>query len=163
MSDASRKPAYDRVRDVAAQDAKAASDAPDEQTAAAERAHDVERKKAKTAAVRAEEAEEKHVAALNRRISVLQTKLDLREDELRELLPRNAELEQARCNASLNGASSLGAVSIGGMLASISSLLSIPLGYVSGGFGAAMLIGGLILSWTTHRFGWPPKGRRLTH
>jgi chromosome segregation ATPase len=137
VSSAGEDDAYARLKNVASLDAQAAPDVPDEQTLAGELAHEAERKKAKTAALRAEEAEEKHVAALNRRIHVLQTKLDLREDELRELLPRNAELEQARSNATINGGLSLSAVSVGGMLASVSSLFPVPLGYISGGFGAA--------------------------
>jgi hypothetical protein len=147
----------DRVKSVAAHDAQTAPDAPDEQTLAGERAHDKARRKAKTAALRAEVAEEEHVAALNRRIDVLQKKLDLREDELQVLLPRNAELEQAYRNASINGGLSLTAISAGGVLTSISSLLPTPFSYISGSFGAAMLIGGLTVSWTTHRLGWPLK------
>ncbi len=157
MSEAKGSSHYDRVKSVAANEAEAAPDDPDKQTLAGEKAHDKARRKAKTAALRAEEAEAEHVAALNRRIGVLQTKLDLREDELHCLLPRNAELEQARSNAVINGGLSLTAVSLGGALASVSSLLPFPFGYISGGFGAAMLIAGLVASWTTHRFGWPAR------
>jgi hypothetical protein len=157
VSEASGNPAFDQVKNAAAHEAQAAPDDPDKQTLAGEKAHDTERKKAKSAAVRAEEAEESFVAALNRRISVLQKKLDLREEELRILLPRNAELEQARSNATINSGLSLTAISVGGILASISSMLPCPFSYISAGFGAAMLIAGLVVSWTTHRFGWPAK------
>ena len=158
MSAADGSPSFDRVKSVASHDASTTPDDPDEQTLAGEQAHLKEaQKKAKTAALRAEEAEEKHVSALNRRIDVLQNKLDLREEEVHELLPRNAELEQARRNATINSGLSLTAISIGGVLASISSLLPTPFSYISGSFGAAMLIGGLTVSWVTHRFGWPSK------
>jgi hypothetical protein len=160
VSEASGNPAYDRVKNVAAHEAKAVPDAADEQTLAGERAHQVEQRKAKTAALRAEEAEERHAAALDRRIDVLQKKLDLRENELRELLPRNAELEQAKRNADANSRLSLSAVSVGGLLASISSLLPVRWNYISGAFGAAMLISGLTLSCVTHRSGWPSKEDR---
>lgn len=159
MNEAGGSPSYEKVKSVAAHDADAVPDTPDEQTVKGEKAHDKAQRKAKTAAVRAEEAEAEHVAALNERIHVLQEKLNSREEELRELLPRNAELEQARSNATLNGGLSLTAVAVGGLLASISSLLPMPFNYISGSFGAAMLIWGLALSWTTHRFGWPPEKR----
>ena len=154
----------DRVKSVAEHDAKATPDDPDEQTLAGEQAHDKAGKKAKTAAVRAEEAEEKHVASLNRRIDVLQSKLDRREGDLHHLLPRTAELEQAARTSKVGAIVEAAGVGGGALLLSIASFTPPDEWhrFVCIGAGISASVFALSAKALLAAFGWPPKTTHRT-
>ena len=159
MSAADGKPNVERLRSVASHDADMASDDADEQTRAGEKAHKRAQKKAKTAGLRAEEAEEEHVASLKRRIDVLQRKLDDREGDLRRLLPRNAELEQAARTSKLATIVEVVGFGVGALLLGIAPFTPPCEWYryilIGAGVSATSLA---ILTKVLHTFcGWPPK------
>ncbi len=118
-------------------------------------------KQSRSAAYRAVVEHNQHLAALNSRINVLQSKLDQREEELHIALPRVAELEQAeRTSKIATAVKSLGAGS-GAVLLSLASFQSsgsLKFGLLGAGIAAATLA--VFTEILFALFGWPQKRPR---
>jgi len=78
-------------------------------------------KQAKSAAYRAVVEHNQHVLALNSRIDVLQAKLDKRENELHNVIPKVSELQQAKRTSRIGAAVETVGISGGATLLSIAS------------------------------------------
>lgn len=146
-----------RVARIAVSTARTTSDEPDPQTKAGEKRQKEEQRKARTAGIRADEAEAAHVDALNCRIEVLQEKLNDRESEARYLLPRVAELEQASRGITLACAYYTGMMVSGGGMISGAGYCTPPARDYLLAVGWLLLICGIAAHWIASAFGWPPK------
>ena len=101
-------------------------------------------KQAKSAAHRDAHERKQHLDSLNRRIEVLQQKLDSRESDLREILPKLARLERSEQISKVlvrDGAGSLFAEG--------------PLRFVIAGLGGGILICGLWICKLLNQNVWP--------
>lgn len=81
-------------------------------------------KQAKSASYRDDHERQQHLDTLNRRIDVLQKKLDSREAELHAVLPRLARFEQSAKISKAVSRDGAIALAIGGMLVSAAGLFS---------------------------------------
>ena len=107
-------------------------------------------------ALRAEIAHQELVKYFNRRIDVLQTKLDKREQDCRELLPEVAELRQAKRSTRLFDCLIAAEITVGGALISGAGFSTTEVGkYVMLWVGWALIILGIVTLFLNTAFGWP--------
>jgi hypothetical protein len=98
-------------------------------------------KQAKSASYRDVLERTQHLETLNRRIDVLQGKLDNREADLQQLLPRNAALEQSCKISRVLVTDGTALLAIGGGLVSASGVfVAGPVRFVLAGLGGGLLI-----------------------
>jgi hypothetical protein len=117
-------------------------------------------KQAASATYRDAVERKQHLASLNVRISVLQTKLDSREGELFSALPRIAELEQAEKTANLSTVVEAVAAGGGAIALSVASFLNDDLVILKFSLVGAGISASAIAVFTKALFaiwGWPKK------
>jgi hypothetical protein len=118
-------------------------------------------KQAKSATYRDAHERREHLASLNRRIDVLQSKLDDREIELHIVLPRVAELEQAEWTARLHAGLESVAAGGGALMLSVASFVNEAtdewLKYLLFGAGLAFALLGILGKVVMSFFGWPKR------
>ena len=113
-------------------------------------------KQAKSAAHRDAHERKQHLDSLNRRIEVLQQKLDSRESDLREILPKLARLERSEQISKVLVRDGTVILAIGGVLVSAGSLFAEgPLRFVIAGLGGGILICGLWICKLLNQNVWP--------
>lgn len=121
-------------------------------------------KRARSAAYRAVVEHNEHVVALNRRIDVIQGKLDSREIELHRAIPRIAELEQAQRTARLGAFVDVMAIGLGTLILGLSGFVrrnfpeeGTAYEFMMIGVGATACVVALIFRALFALFGWPKK------
>lgn len=113
-------------------------------------------KQARSASYRDAHERKQHLDSLNRRINVLQQKLDSRETELRDLTPRLAQLEQAQQISRVLIRDGTIIFGVGGALVSAASLFAEGIWrYSLAGFWLALFICGLWIAKILNSFIWP--------
>lgn len=159
----SRKDVRDLVGKAADATAQRTPEEADEKTKAGEAQHE---RKAKTAALRAEDAEEVAQRTLRERIEVIQEKLNKREDEIVILRPAVAELEQAKRTARVEAFFEGIVVTAGATLLGIASFvdatwphewIALKPYFIGGGIVASAA--GALAKVLFGVFAWPPKRR----
>lgn len=114
----------------------------------------------KSAALRDVYVRDQLISALNRRIDVIQAKLDNREERIDELLPRNAALEQAGRSSTIETVLEFVAMGCSATFLSISTYVADSISK-TGWFGAgiALAASAMLSKILFSYFGWPPKNR----
>ncbi len=112
-------------------------------------------KKAKTAAQRAEHAQEQLVFMLSAQLELHQSECSSARCELARLRPRVAELEQASRNARQNSMQSTFAGALGSVLIATAAMMPETVGFTMAGFGGASVLWAAVLMLVTNRKGWP--------
>lgn len=113
-------------------------------------------RQAKSASYRDVHERSQHLVSLNRRIDVLQGKLDAREEELRDTLPRLAKLAQASKVSKVLVRDGTIILAVGGGLVSASSLfIDGGIRFLLAGGGGALLMCGLWVAKILNRNAWP--------
>jgi len=113
-------------------------------------------KRAKSAPLRDVFERTAHLGSLNRRIEVLQGKLDSREAELQVAVPRVAELEQAMRTARVGAFVESAGAGGGALLLSIASFMAdgaLKFVFVGAGIAGASL--GVLAKIISSALGWP--------